>query len=259
MEEVDTFYEKHRHLLEEGVSTAWTWRWTYRDLMHQKVNLGTKAFNSEYRNIAFSEDEQYFIPENFAYYRYQYDETNRSIFFDGEEIPLNRLYISGAWDIAMGRNARSCFNSCVIVGRDSVTGYIFVLDEYSSKEQPHLFMTQVIDRIRKWKPKIFGVETINAYHEFYRQLEEKLRFEGIYKTKLKNLKSHKSSKEERIESLEPLVSNRTLIFNRSHQTLLDQMQQYPYGDYVDAIDALQMCVDLAMKPKSVVMDKPDWL
>jgi predicted phage terminase large subunit-like protein len=259
MDEVNEFYEKNKPLLEQGVETAWSWRWTYRELMHKKANMGTKSFNSEYRNLAFSEDEQYFLPENFAYYRFNYDFGKKVIFYEGEEIPISRLYVTGAWDIAMGRTSRSCFNSCLIVGRDELTGLMFVLDEYASKEQPHIFMNKVVEKIRYWRPKQFGVETINAYHEFYRQLEERLRVEGIYQTRLKDVKSHKSSKEERIESLEPLVANKTLVFNSSHQTLLDQMAQYPFGDYVDSIDALQIATSIVMKPKAKLLEKPDWL
>src|SRR5690606_9066936 len=70
-EEADEFYEQHKDKLEEGVQVAWPWRWSYRALMHEKVNMGTRAFNSEYRNRAYSEDEQFFRPENFAYYRYK--------------------------------------------------------------------------------------------------------------------------------------------------------------------------------------------
>jgi predicted phage terminase large subunit-like protein len=259
MAEADEFYERNREQLESGIVLAWPWRWTYRALMHEKVNMGTRAYNSEFRNLAFSEDEQFFFPENFAYYRYLYENGRRYIVYEDLRIPVDELTISGAWDIAQGKNARSCYNAVITVGRHEKTGHIFVLDEYASKEPPHVYLDVIVAKIREFGHHVFSVETINAQHEFYRQLQERLRKEGIYKTRLNDVKSHKSSKEERIESLEPLCHNKTLVFNRSHTILLDQMAQYPHGDYVDSIDALQLAVEHVARPKRVVRPKPAWL
>ena len=63
---------------------------------------------------------------------------------------------------------------------------------------------------------MFNVETINAYHEFYRQLQEKARVEGVYRCRINDVKSHGSSKEQRIESLEPILHNKTLVLNDRH-------------------------------------------
>lgn len=257
--EADAFYEAHKGELEAGIILAWPWRWTYRALMHEKVNMGTRAFNSEFRNLAFSEDEQFFFPDNFAYYRFEYDGDRKFIRYEDMRIPVDELTISGAWDIAQGKNARSCFNSVITVGRYEKTGHIFVLDEYASKEQPHVYIALIVQKIAEWRHNVFSVETINAQHEFYRQLQEALRKAGVYRTRLNDVKSHKSGKEERIESLEPLCHNKTLVFNRSHTILLDQMAQYPHGDYVDSIDALQLAVENVARAKKVVRNKPAWL
>jgi predicted phage terminase large subunit-like protein len=259
MAEVNDFYERNKEALETGVELAWQWRWTYRALMHEKVNMGTRAYNSEYRNLAFSEDEQFFFPENFAYYRYVYEGGRRFIHFEDLKIPVDELTKSGAWDISMGKNARSCYNAVLTLGRHDKTGHIFVLDEYATKEQPHVYIDLIINKIREFRHHVFNVETINAQHEFYRQLQEALRKAGIYTTRLNDVKSHKSSKEERIESLEPLCHNRTLVFNRSHTMLLDQMAQYPHGDFVDSVDALQLAIEHVVRPKRRIVDKPAYL
>lgn len=260
MSECDEFYEKHKEEMEAGVEVAWSWRWTYRDLMHKRVDMGTKSFNSEYRNRAYSEDERFFFPERFAYYQYK---TNiygeRVIAYADKEYSLKDLTISAAWDIAMGKNSRSCYNSVVFVGRDEKSGLLFVIDEYSSKEQPHIFMEKCIEMIRRYRPNTFRVETINAYHEFYRQLQERLRVEGIYYTKVIDAKSHKTSKEQRIESLEPLTANKTLVFNERHKILLSQMEEYPNGDFLDAVDALQMATEIVARRKPRVLGKPRFL
>lgn len=256
--EADAFYDANKDALESGVVLAWPWRWTYRALMHEKVNMGTRAYNSEFRNLAFSEDEQFFFPDTYGYYRFEYEHGRRYIRYEDLRIPIEDLTISGAWDIAQGKNARSCYNAVLTVGRYEKTGHIFILDEYASKEPPHKYLDIIIERMKEWKHDVFSVETINAQHEFYRQLQERMRREGIYKTRLNDIKSYKSSKEERIESMEPLFHNKTLILNAGHTMLIDQLAQYPHGDYVDSADSLQLAVENVAKAKKKVRNKPAW-
>ncbi|MCW1241915.1 phage terminase large subunit [Bacillus pretiosus] len=257
----DEYFQLNGDAMMLGVETAWEWRWTYKALMERKANMGTKTFNSEYRNRAFSEDEKFFFTDQFGYYEFRQDlyTHERVCVYDGESYRLRDMSISAAWDIAMGKSARSCYNSLVITGRHESTGRIFVLEEYATKEPPHKFMKGIIDRVREFRPNILAVETINAQHEFYRQLQEELPRQGIYSTKVVDVRAQKSSKEQRIESLEPYCVNKSLIFNRHHKLLLDQLDAYPYGDYVDSADALQMSVEHVARPRGVVRDKPVWL
>lgn len=259
MNEPDAFYEENKEALEEGIELAWPWRWTYRALMHEKVNMGTKAYNSEYRNLAFSEDEQFFFPDSYGKYHYTFETGSPVINYDGRKYHLSDLVIAGAWDAAMGKSKRSDYNSIVIVGKHMKSGYVFVLDEYSTKEPPHKFLDVILDKIAQWRVTSFSVETINAYHEFYRQLQEKARFLGLNYCRIQDVKGHKSSKEQRIESLEPMLHNKSLILNDRHTLLLDQMAQYPFADHDDALDCLTMCVDNISKPIARVTAKPAYL
>jgi predicted phage terminase large subunit-like protein len=259
IEEVDEFYNANKEALEAGVELAWPWRWTYRALMHEKVNMGTRAYNSEYRNLAFSEDEQFFFPENYAKYHYYYENQTAYLMYEDMKIPMRDLYVVGAWDIAMGKSKRSDYNAIIIVGKHQPSGLIFVLDEYATKEQPHTLIDVCIEKIKKFNVKIFSVETINAYHEFYRQLQEKARVSGVYKCRINDIKSHGSSKEQRIESLEPLFHNKTLILNERHTILIDQLAQYPFADFDDSADCLATAINSIYKPKSRIAKKPKFL
>ncbi len=259
VDEPDAFYEANKEKLEEGVEVAWPWRWSYRSLMHEKVNMGTRAYNSEYRNLAFSEDEQFFFPDNYGKYHYHIENGNTYLHYEGQQIPMSELIISGFWDIAQGKNARSCYNAVLTVGKHEKTGHIFVLDEYASKEPAHVYIDVIVKKIRQFRHGVFSVETINAQHEYFRQLQEAVRKAGLSRTRINDVKSHKSSKEQRMESLEPLFHNKTLILNDKHKILLDQLAQYPFGDYVDSIDALQGAVDNVFKRRATLVDKPAFL
>lgn len=259
MDEPNAFYNENKEALEEGVELAWSWRWTYRALMHEKVNMGTRAYNSEFRNLAFSEDEQFFFPEKYAKYHFTYEYGVPVVNYEGEQYHLANMTIVGAWDIAMGKSKRSDYNSIIVVGKHERSGLMFVLDEYATKEQPHVFLDVVIQKIEQWRISTFSVETINAYHEFYRQLQEKARAVGLNHCRINDIKSHKSSKEQRIESLEPIFHNKTLVLNERHTILLDQLAQYPFSDYDDSADCLTMCVDNISRPLARVVQKPSWL
>lgn len=259
MDEVNAFYDANKEALEEGIELAWPWRWTYRALMHEKVNMGTRAYNSEYRNLAFSEDEQFFFPDQYDKYHYQTIAGSLFIVYDDLKIPLRDLYIVAAWDIAMGKNKRSDYNSIIVIGKHEPTGLLFVLDELATKEPAHKYIDYAIEKIRKFNIQVFNVETINAYHEFYRQLQERVRQEGIYSCRINDVKHQNSSKEQRIESLEPLFHNKTLILNERHTILLDQLAQYPFADHDDSADALQMAVDNIARPKARIIRKPSFL
>ncbi len=55
----------------------------------------------------------------------------------------------------------------------------------------------------------------------------------------------------RIESLQPLIKNKYIKFNREHKSLLKQLQEFPMGKNDDAPDGLQMAVQLAQGIRAV--------
>ena len=61
-----------------------------------------------------------------------------------------------------------------------------------------------------------------------------------------------SNKVLRIESLQPVIKNKYLKFNREHKTLIKQLTEFPMGKNDDAPDALQMAVQLAQSIKGIV-------
>ncbi|WP_286884094.1 hypothetical protein [Aneurinibacillus sp. UBA3580] len=261
-EEADAFYEANKEAMESGIQLAWPWRWTYRDLMHEKHNLGARAFASEYLNKAVSDEEKIFNVASFAYYTPTVANGKRGLLYENTVYYIDDLYITGAWDPSMGATARACLNSFVTVGKHRDSGLIFVLDDMSKREQAHLFVSDVVEKIREYGHDNVSVEGVSAYSEFERQLRDKLRISGLYRTKVNLIKTHKTNKQQRIDSLEPLCHNKTLVFNRAHTNLLDQFDEYEginAGSLVDTLDALEMAVSSAARPKTRLREKPAWL
>lgn len=237
MEEAEEFYEANREEMDEGVKVLWEGRWTYFALMVQKANMTSRSFNSEFMNNPIDTENAIFKLDTLSY-------------FDYEEMHEKKRFFEfySAWDIALGKNSRSDYNAIVTVARDKRTGVFYVVDAWAKKVPAHEALQQCLKVMRKYKPKVFVVETVAAQHDFYRQLKEEMTKGGIYGTKLHPLIS-RSKKEERVEMLEPLVENGALRFMRHQRLLLEQLEQFPNGTHDDLPDALQMAVEVGTRMK----------
>jgi hypothetical protein len=259
---VNEFYDKHREELEAGVILAWPQRWTYRELMHTKHNIGSRSFASEFMNESFAEDEQLFRVDDYEYCRRVDSNGTPTIVYNDRYIPIHSLSITGAWDVALAQTKRSALNAFVTIGREDKTGLIFVLDVYASREYPSEFIDRILEKMREYRHDKVVVEGIGAYWDFYRQLNERARVERLYKTRIQDVKSHgKKSKEQRIETLEPMFANKSLILNKEHHVLIEQLRNYIPGTHslVDAIDALQIAIDNGGRRAIQVIQKPAWM
>ncbi|MBA4542006.1 phage terminase large subunit [Thermoactinomyces daqus] len=238
MEKARRLYEENRDEMLRGARVLWEYRWSYFDLMVEKVERGTKAFNSEYQNNPIDEESQRFRPETFIYFDY------KDLIDEKTKKPITLEYY-GFWDPAVGKKRGSDYNAIVIIGRCRRTGVLYVRETWAKQCPASVAMTAAIDLIQKYNPRIFGVETIQAQHDYYVQLRTALTKAGHYTTKLKPVPYQAGKKEDRIDVLEPLFENGTLRLMRHQHLLIEQLEMFPSGDHDDLPDALASCVNLA--------------
>lgn len=229
------FYEAHKADMDAGVQVLWPQRWSYTELIVEKVNMGSRAFGSEFLNNPIDEESQIFRPDTFTYY--DVGDIRDTV---GKPI---RLEYFGFWDIAMGKSNRSDFNAIVTLGRDKRTGIIYIVEAWASQCPAHVALERALSFCKEYGYKTFGVETVQAQYDLYRQLREKAAAAGVYGTKFLPVQP-RTKKENRIEMLEPMIENGVLRFRRSHRLLIEQMEQYPNGDHDDLPDALSGACDL---------------
>lgn len=234
-EEADQFYYENKEEMDKGALTLWNERFTYYELIKIKVNVGSKAFASEYLNKPSDDDSCVFKKDYF-------------VFYDEHKIDINKLDIYSFWDIAIGKNSRSDYNAIVTIGRDRITGVIYILEAWAEKIPMHKALLVAVQKIKHWNPKVFGVETVQAQYDMFRQLREKCVQEGIYSTRVLAV-NPKGKKEDRIDSLEPLVEGGYIRFNKGHRLLLEQMELYPSAENDDLPDSLASCVEIAGKQR----------
>lgn len=233
--EADGFYYEHQQEMDEEAETLWASRFPYKELIKKKVEIGSRAFSSEYLNRPSDPDSQVFNSDNIVFF----DDED---LFDkyGKELKLD-LY--SFWDISIGKNSRADYNAIVTVGIHRATGVIYVLDAWAQKVPLHKAAEEAYQKIKEIRPKMFGVESIQAQYEIYRQLQQRILQDSVYGTRLKPV-SPRGKKEDRIEILEPLVENGMLRFRRSQRLLLEQLEQFPNADHDDLPDALAQAVEL---------------
>lgn len=232
----DRFYEKNKARMDIGAETLWQDRFSYAYLIKKKVEVGSRAFASEYLNKPSDPDSQIF-------------NENTIHFFNDRDLDIDEVRNSGKydifsfWDIAIGRTKRSDYNAIVTIAKHRPTGIIYVIDAWAAKVPVHKAMEVAVEKIIEYKPRMFGVESVQAQYEMFRQLQQKIYAMGIYNTKILPVKPT-GKKEERIELMEPLFENGFLKIRTTQRLLKEQLEQFPNADYDDLPDALASVINM---------------
>lgn len=234
--EADQFYSEHKAEMDIGAETLWPQRFSYKYLINKKVEVGSRAFASEYLNKPSDPDSQIFNDNTIHYF------NDRDL--DLQEVMNTGKYdVFAFWDIAIGRTKRSDYNAIVTIAKHRRTGVIYVIDAWAAKVPVHKAMDVAIEKIIEFRPRFFGVESVQAQYEMYRQLQQKVYEMGIYNTKMMPIKPT-GKKEERIELLEPLFENGFLKIRTTQRLLKEQLEQFPNADHDDLPDALAAVVNM---------------
>jgi len=243
-EDAKAFYEQHREEMLEGAEVLWAEKLSYYDLMIMLVTEGEASFNSELQNDPIDPENATFNPEWFDYYEPELmDWKSREFLF------------VGANDPSLGKNKKSDTSSIINLAVSLKTGYMYVADADVEKRKPDVIIKDIIELSRRLKRDYgkgfykFGVETVQFQYFFKDVMAKKSVEEGEY-IPIEEIQSS-VNKILRIESLQPLIKNGYIKFNRKHKTLLKQLEEFPMGRNDDAPDGLQMAVQLAQSIRGV--------
>lgn len=233
-DEAEDFYFANKEEMDKGVKVLWEDRMPYYKLIQEKCNVGTRAFNSEYLNLPYSDEDAIFRPENFTWY------DEKDLYDDhGRLIPMD-LY--GFWDIAI--TGKGDYNAIITMGRDRRTGIFYVLDAWAGKVNMHEALKIAENKILEYEHHTFGVETIQAQWSMFQQLRVNLSKRSYFRTRLKQY-NPRTKKEIRIEALEPMVEAGQIRFKKQHRLLIEMLELFPQHEHDDLPDALASCVELA--------------
>ncbi len=236
-----SYFEANREQMLAGTEVLWPESKSYYDLMVIREQDGSYSFDSEMqnepvdpKNCHFNLNEMHFWDDRFK------SEEDLLAFVDIR----GRLY--GACDPSLGRqNRHGDFSAIVTALLDSESGKMYILDADISRRKPDKTIDDILAYHCTRKYTMFGFEA-NQFQEYMaEQLRKESEKTGSY-LPLKEIKNT-TDKRGRIEALQPMVKNGTILFSRKHRILLEQMKFFPKGSYDDGLDALEMAVNLCKK------------
>lgn len=239
------YFEENREEMEKGVEVLWPSRFPITQLMLEKVNYGTKAFNTEFMNNPIDEESQLFKPETFCYY-------------ENIEFTPKKYDLYMGVDFAMGKE-RGDYSAVVTVAKHKSTGKIYVVDAWGDRVHPDVFLRVILNKVKIYQPSRIAAESQMAQEFFIDTLKRELQLEGYPAHSRVTKIQQRSRKELRIEALLQLIENGTLVFNRNHTLLLEQFERYGSRWHDDLPDALEMAVSISKRSKSVLLNKPQFL
>lgn len=240
------FYRDNQAAMDAGVSVLWPSRFPVWHLFLEKVNYGSKAFNTEFMNNPIDEESQLFKPDRFPYYD------------SAKDFPHRDYYIGMGVDFAMGKE-RGDFSALITVARHKVTKKTYVIDEFIERLHPDKFLDIIIAKVGKFQPDIISAEAQMAQEFFVDKLKQALAHTGYPAHNRVKKIQQRARKELRIEALLPDIESGNLLFNRAHTRLLEQFELYGSKSHDDGPDALSMALMSVQRPRAAVTQKPNYL
>lgn len=238
MADARAYYDAHQAAMDAGAEVLWPEKFSYYDIMEQRITDGEAAYNSELQNEPINPEDCLFNEEWFAY-------------FDMQALGLGKkdFHFYGFVDPSLGRSKKSDYSAIVTVARHRETGYMYVLDADIERRHPDRIIEDVLQKALWLKRDfgaaytVFGCET-NQFQWFLKeQMAKESARRGVY-LPLKEVRQS-SDKTLRIQGLQPYVKNGYVKFQKNQKRLLEQLKYFPMADHDDGPDALEGCVNLA--------------
>ena len=215
----------------------------YKTPMYEKVKVELKTAVQEgrYTEQELAEKKTQTTTRDWKrYYLVEFPEGSEFAYFKPKkyEILPEMKEIYGAVDLALGESKKGCLTGITVIGKDD-KGRVYELENIGEIMKPD----ETIQRIFNLQYKFtrFGIEAVQFQRYFLQNIESKsmelgkyIPFEGI---------EQRTKKEERIESLEPLINTGQILFS-GKGILWEHFSEYP-NCKLDVLDSLEMSCRLA--------------
>lgn len=212
------------------------------DLEDLKIKRGLVDYYANYMNNPLPPDTQLFSEDTLTLFDYDADLYR----------PLRKY---AYWDPASTKQQKGKdpdYHGILIIANNG--GHYDVVDVWMKQDKPSVGYKQAVDLARGYDLEEIRVET-NHLPDGADNLEEKIRKAGL-RTAVSGEK-HTTSKQVRIESLEPLTTAGRIRFRRdwrecsqNYRLFMEQLTMYPVASHDDGPDALEGCYQLAAKGNS---------
>jgi len=227
----------------------WPERWGRDELAAKKKEIGSVAFSQEFMNQPIDEASQLFKPHWFRWYspRLLKREGGRfwlpdpDILAEKGELVYRALHVFETVDPAATVDRHNCPSAYMVLGRQEVTNYYFVLEVHEEwltfKKQLEL----IKDLAKRWFVMYVGIESV-AYQAVLAQGAALLGLPAIEMAPI-------GSKHERIKASTVHVEAGRVFLPEGDEGADKFYQQaicYPAVEYVDMLDVFVYACELAM-------------
>lgn len=210
----------------------------YNDLYHKvRITLDQAIKEGRYTEQELEDKKtQTTVKDWKRYYLVTFPEANEFAYFKPsayEYLPKELSYY-GSIDPSLGEQKKSSKIGIIVLGVDD-KGQVYEVDSVVDHINPDEAIRYIFNLPYKFERFVF--EAIQFQKYFMNVTDQKSKQKGLYIpftgiTQARN-------KTERIESLEPHINNKHILFKGDNQLWKD-MQDYPETEFLDGLDALEM-------------------
>ena len=243
----------------------WEDWWSIEKLLEKKKELDSinrlSVFYREYACEIVGDEDQLFKAEDFRFYEGDFHRRNNKNYLkitslDGspcdEIVPINVFTgVDPASSVKRGADYSVIYN----LGVDDQERK-FSLPYYRKHATPLNLAEAIVDNFRKYRSEKTRIESV-GYQEMLREYvlkrsrDEKLFIPGL------NIKENpRNSKNNRLESLQPIFAKRQMFIHKKQQELMDELLLFPRGKHDDILDGLYYANKGSFSPYHKVDDVP---
>jgi predicted phage terminase large subunit-like protein len=236
MDGADAYYRLHQQEMDRGAQVLWKGLYSYQDLMKIRIREGESSFQAEYQNQPLDPAHCIFSRAPFMYWNTTFataQELIQSLKGHGE--------FYGACDPGLGGNlTHGDYSAILIIYKHWPTKKKYVIVADLARRNPSDTIARIVEYCKVYEFRSFVLESNQFQRLMFDDLLRQVRGAGL-DTKIYPIES-KTSKLQRIASLEPQVSQGQVVFNSTHELLMEQLRAFPLAKHDDGPDALQMAV-----------------
>lgn len=247
-ETAELFYAENKEEMEKGGISNWPEVWPVKDLMYEYYTLGRRAFMSEMQNQITDSELNHFQPHKYTYI----SETEFTNIIDHN--PIIYAYVDPTVGIMkktrLNSRGSDMFNITLVAKIDN--GYYVLVESISRQCRQSEQFDMILDALKKYNIFRLMVESNGGQMHYINALEKAV-FEKYAEPEYSNTCKTKyplkpravnnyTSKDERIQMLEPYLDNKTLHLREDMQSsspeLWESLSTYPACEYMDPLDGL---------------------
>lgn len=234
LQQARRYYDTHRAQMEAGAELLWPDVEDLYTLMCMRVEGGRTAFQREKQGVPLN-PELCEWPE--AYF-------HEPLWF--ERWPARQRLRTVALDPSKGTDARRGDYSAIVMLAIDEEGTLCVEADLARRPTPQM-VADTVECCRRFAPQALGIEANQFQDLLAADVLAELRRQGLLDLN-PWLLENRVNKLVRIRRLGPYLAQRRLRFKAGSagtRLLVDQLKDFPVGDYDDGPDALEMALRLA--------------